>query len=340
MPIPVAEPLRPVLAVGGHLKSTVAIALDRQVVMSQHIGDLESPEAREQFDRTIHDLARLYEFRPEAVACDLHPDYASSLWAARCGLPVVRVQHHEAHVAACAAENLVRGPYLGVAFDGAGFGRDSTVWGGEFFGVEEHCFNRIAHLRHFPLPGGEAAIREGWRAVAGLWFACGELTEVPSALLPVLNRRLNSPLTSSVGRLFDAVTALLGLVTGNAFEGHAAMMLERCASACDTASAYPLPDGDWAPMLREIREDLRRGVARSLIAARFHNALAAWIGEMAHKTKLHQVVLSGGVFQNRYLTERVVSLLESGGHAVYLHRQVPPNDGGLALGQAVLAGKR
>ena len=340
MPMKVHGPLRPVLAVGGHLKNTVAIALDRQVVLSQHIGDLESPEARHQFERTIHDLSRLYDFRAEAVACDLHPDYASALWAARSGLPVVHVQHHEAHVAACAAENLVSGPYLGVAFDGAGLGRDSTIWGGEFFGVDGPSFNRIAHLRPFPLPGGEAAIREGWRAAAGLWFACGELSEVPSALLPVLIRRLNSPLTSSVGRLFDAVASVLGLVSGNAFEGHAAMMLERCASACDTGSAYPLPEGDWRPMLLAIRDDLCRGESPSLIAARFHNSLAVWIGEMAHKTKLHQVVLSGGVFQNRYLTERAVSLLEAEGHAVFLHREVPPNDGGLALGQAVIAGRR
>ncbi|MBN8729359.1 MAG: carbamoyltransferase HypF [Acidobacteria bacterium] len=339
-PVAVEGPLSPVLATGGHLKNTVAIALERQVVLSQHIGDLESPEAREQFERTIHDLSRLYDFHPEAVACDLHPDYASTLWASRCGLPVVYVQHHEAHIAACAAENLVRGPYLGVAFDGAGLGRDSTIWGGEFFGVDGASYSRIAHLRPFPLPGGEAAIREGWRAAAGLWFACGEVAEVPSALLPVLTRRLNSPLTSSVGRLFDAVASILGLVSGNAFEGHAAMSLERCASACDTSSAYPLADGDWRPMIEEIRNDLRRGVAHSLIAARFHNALAVWIGEMAHKTKLHQVVLSGGVFQNRYLTERVVALLESQGHAVFVHRQVPANDGGLALGQAVIAGRR
>lgn len=340
LPIAVEGPLSPVLATGGHLKNTVAIALEHQVVLSQHIGDLESPEAREQFERTIHDLTRLYQFRPEAVACDLHPDYASTLWASRCGLPVVHVQHHEAHIAACAAENHVKGPYLGVAFDGAGLGRDSTIWGGEFFGVDGSSHSRIAHLRAFPLPGGEAAIREGWRAAAGVWFACGELAEVPSALLPVLTRRLNSPHTSSVGRLFDAVASILGLVSGNAFEGHAAMLLERCATACDTSSAYPLEDGDWRPMIGEIRNDLRRGVAHSLIAARFHNALAVWVGEMAHKTKLHQVVLSGGVFQNRYLTERVVALLESQGHAVFVHRQAPPNDGGLALGQAVIAGRR
>ena len=235
LPVRVGRKLRPVLAVGGHLKNTVAIAVDQQVFVSQHVGDLDTLEARGAFERAIADLCRLYRFEPEAVVCDLHPDYASTRWAEASGLEVVRVQHHHAHVAGCAAENDLRGPYLGVAWDGTGYGLDGTVWGGEFFLAEEGRFERIAHPRPFRLPGGEAAVRQGWRAAASLMyetFGGAGLEGVPQRAVVErqLERGLNAPVTTSVGRLFDAVAAHRRRGAGEPLRGaggHAARTRDR-----------------------------------------------------------------------------------------------------------------
>ncbi len=337
LPVRTGRELRRVLAVGAHLKSTVAVAAGRQVFLSQHIGDLDTHEARIAFERAIADLARLYRFEPEIVACDLHPDYASTHWALAQGLPVVRVQHHQAHVAACAAENDIRGPYLGVSWDGAGYGSDATIWGGEFFLAADGGFDRIAHLRRFRLPGGEAAIKEGWRSAAAIRWELGRTDGTPPLIARMLERGVNSPLTSSVGRLFDAVSALAGVAQESRFEGQAAMLLERAIDGFQTADAYPLPGGDWAPLIDAVEWDVRAGAAQGLIAARFHNALANWILEVAEQSGVHRVCLSGGVFQNGYLVERAASLLESRGFEVFTHQRVPANDGGIALGQAVIA---
>ena len=361
--IHVEHDLTRVLAVGGHLKNTVAIGVGRDVFLSQHIGDLETVEARAAFQKAIDDLCRLYSFTPEVVACDLHPDYASSQWAERSGLPVIRVQHHQAHVAACAAENDVLGAYLGVSWDGTGYGLDGAIWGGEFFCVERNEFERIAHLRSFGLPGGDAAVREGWRSATSLLFEVDDLPsdrspggglqiEPPDAverspgnprleeakILYMLRHGINVVPTTSVGRLFDAVASLVGVAQQNRFEGQAAMLLENQIGLLRTDEAYALPGGDWAPLIRAVMADKRAGVAVPLMAARFHNAMVAWIVEVAAAAKLKQVVLSGGVFQNRYLTERAAAALESRGFVVHTHQRVPPNDGGIALGQAVLSG--
>ena len=333
--------LPPVLAVGGHLKNTVAIALGRQVFLSQHVGDLDTLEARQAFEWAIADLCRLYRFEPKLVACDLHPDYASTRWALGSGLPVVQVQHHQAHAAACAAENGLRGPYLGVAWDGTGYGTDGTVWGGEFFRVDGTKFERIAHLRPFRLPGGEAAVREGWRSAASLLAAALGPQAVPerpqrSVVLQMLARGLNAPWTTSVGRLFDAVASMTGVAEESRFEGQAAMLLERQIDEVND-DAYPLTDGDWAPIIEAVRCDVSRGESASHVSARFHNALANWIVSVAGQAGIPQVALSGGVFQNRYLVERTAALLEARGFQVYTHQRVPPNDGGIALGQAVVA---
>jgi hydrogenase maturation protein HypF len=340
LPVAVGEAMRPVLAVGGHLKNTVAIGVTDQVVLSQHIGDLDTSEARRSFVNAIDDLCRLYRFQPRAIACDLHPDYASTLWARESGLPLVMVQHHQAHAAACAAEHKLHGPFLGVSWDGTGYGLDGAIWGGEFFLAEKGGMERVAHIRPFRLPGGEAAIKETMRPAAGLlWELEGQGGVQNAVLRQMLARGVNSPLTTSVGRLFDAVAWLTATAARNSFEGQAAMQLERRASLVSTEDAYGLPGGDWAGLVEELRADLARGIDRCLAAAKFHNALANWILEVARRVAVENVVLSGGVFQNAYLTGRAARLLEEGGFRVFTHEQVPPNDGGIALGQAVLAGR-
>jgi hydrogenase maturation protein HypF len=346
LPVRVSHDLPKVLAVGGHLKNTVAIAIGNQVVVSQHVGDLETPEARMAFERAIADLCRFYRFEPELVACDLHPDYASSRWADASGLPVIRLQHHQAHVAGCAAENDIQGPYLGAAWDGTGYGLDGSIWGGEMFLVENHRFERVGHLRQFRLPGGDAAVQQGWRSAAGLrWELEGAsgLADLPQRqpLERMLKRSVNAPLTSSVGRLFDAVAAMAGIASESRFEGQAAMLLEQAIDGVRTEDCYPLAElasgvADWGPLVEAILHDRRMGAAAGLMAARFHNALAAWILAAARRTGVSQVALSGGVFQNSYLVDRTTYVLERSGYAVYVHQRVPANDGGISLGQAVM----
>jgi hydrogenase maturation protein HypF len=346
----VPHDLRPVLAVGGHLKSTVAIGFGRQVWLSQHIGDLDSPEVREAFERTIEDLCRLYRFTPEVIVSDLHPDYASTRWAQLqadiAGVPLVQVQHHQAHVASCAADNGLAVPYLGIAWDGAGLGSDGTIWGGEFFVADQKGFERVASLRPFALPGGEAAMRDCSRPAAGLlWKALGanEARErINHPLWAMLKHEINAPQSSSVGRLFDAVAYLAGAAQRNLFEGHAAMCLESAIAEIRTDKAYVIAPvngtGDWSELVVGVQSDRADGVALGVISAKFHNALANWIVAVARTTTLRSVVLSGGVFQNAYLARRARRLLEADGFDVFTHRQVPANDGGLALGQAVVAG--
>jgi hydrogenase maturation protein HypF len=344
LPVRVSDALPPVLAVGGHLKNTVAIAVGRLVFVSQHVGDLDTAEARGAFERAIEDLCRLYRFEPRMVACDMHPDYASTQWARASGLPVIPVQHHQAHVASCAAENDIHGEYLGVGWDGTGFGLDATVWGGEFFLVRDGTFERVAHLRPFRLVGGEAAIKQGWRSAASLLYeTLGPEAVENHVIRRMLERGVNSPVTTSVGRLFDAVASITGIAHENKFEGQAAMLLERSIGSLETEDCYPLGEGDgtadWAPLIEAVRSDVKKGAPRDLMAARFHNALVRWILRVAEKTGVRQVVLSGGVFQNSYLVERTAALLESRGFRVATHQRVPANDGGIALGQAVLAGR-
>ena len=256
LPVRVPKPLKRVLAVGAHLKNSVAIAAGHQVFVSQHVGDLDTAEARQAFERAIADLLRLYDFKPDLVACDLHPDYASTAWAEESGLPVVRIQHHQAHVAACAAENDVHGTWLGVSWDGTGYGTDGTIWGGEFFLVENGSFERFAHLRPFRLPGSEAAIRQGWRCAASLCREAGIPRFIPAMLQKMLEQGINSPYTSSVGRLFDAAAAIAGIAEESHFEGQAAMLLERAIGGTETADAYPLAGGDWAGLILELSADV------------------------------------------------------------------------------------
>ncbi|MGD1085641.1 MAG: carbamoyltransferase HypF, partial [Verrucomicrobiota bacterium] len=351
----------PILAVGGHLKNTVALAIGPQVFMSQHIGDLETAQSHEAFLRVIADFQRLYEAEPRTIASDGHPGYLStqfarSLLAGRPGRRGVSVQHHIAHVLACVAENELAPPVLGVSWDGTGYGSDGTVWGGEFFLVTETACRRVAHFRQFRLPGGEQAVKEPRRAALGLLYELfGETRTMNSftsselkVLAAMLKRGINSPLTSSAGRLFDAVAALLGLRQIVRFEGQAAMELEFAIAGVQTDESYPfaliaaqpasderLRVVDWGPIVAGVLGDLRRGLPVGAISAKFHNSLAEVIVAVARQAGQPQVALSGGCFQNRYLTERAAARLEQEGFRPYWHQRVPPNDGGIALGQIV-----
>jgi len=312
------------------------------------------------FHRTVADLPRLYEAQPELVACDLHPDYLSTKYATSTHLTVERVQHHWAHVLACMAENELEPPVLGVSWDGTGYGTDGTIWGGEFLVPVQDTFQRVAHLRQFRLPGGETAVKEPRRtAVAVLYEIWGQTGLDDGSLAPIaefsktelglirqmLAKGINAPVTSSMGRLFDAVSALAGIRQQVTFEGQAAMELESVIEPDVTAMyAFELSNGvpqiiDWAPMIGEILVDLRKGISQGAIAAKFHNTLAEIIVEVARQVVTPKVVLTGGCFQNRYLLEQAVQRLSQAGFKPYWHQRVPPNDGGIALGQIAAAAR-
>ncbi len=375
MPVPVRAGGPCVLAVGAHLKNTVALGMRGQVFLSQHIGDLETEQALTAFRRVIGDFEELYDERPEAVAADAHPDYLSTRHAAAMGRPVRIVQHHYAHIISCMLENELEPPVLGIAWDGTGYGTDGTVWGGEFFDVQADRCQRVAHLRPFRLPGGELAVKEPRRAALGVLYELGgaallERTDVAAvrAWAPVerrllkrmLERGVNAPLTSSVGRLFDAVAAILGLREVTHYEGQGAMELEFMLADDASDDAYPVrlceaeqgsavdPEKDpvvagvqlavrwtvdWGEMISRTLADLADGVARQTIAARFHNGLAEAMVQVARHLGRERVVLSGGCFQNKYLLERSLQRLRKEGFRPYWHQRIPPNDGGIALGQ-------
>lgn len=358
-PAPVATlPGPPVLAVGAHLKNAVALSTGERVVLSPHVGDLDTAPAVAHFRHTIEALGRLLDVRPQLVACDAHPDYASTQQARATGLPAVTVQHHHAHALACLADNGLEPPALALTWDGSGWGPDGTVWGGEALRVRpDGGYERVARLRPFPLPGGEAAVREPRRSALGLLFALegpGLLERDADPLWRLfrprerevlgrmLQRGLNCPRTSSVGRLFDGLAALCGLYPVAGFEGQAAMALEGALDPeAEAAAPYPLPllqegqpaELDWGPLLQAARVDLAGATPVPVVSARFHAALAAGAVAMAARAGEGRVLLSGGCFQNRALTEGCLQVLRAAGFEAYWHRQVPPNDGGLALGQ-------
>jgi hydrogenase maturation protein HypF len=346
LPIGMRQPPGPALAVGAQLKSAVAISVGQDAVLSQHLGDLGSAPAFENFRRAIDDLSALYAHTPEVVASDLHPDYRSTRGAAALGLPLVGVQHHYAHILSCMTENEIDAPVLGVAWDGTGWGTDGTVWGGEFLRVPLRGFERVGHLRTFGLPGSDKAVIEPRRAALGVLFEIYG-AELPDDLAPVralsprdratfvaiMEKRLNTPRTSSAGRLFDAVAALVGIRQTCTFEGQAAMELEWSIEGFDTTDHYDVAGGDWEPIVRGIVADLRRGVPVGRIAGRFHDSLTEMIVCVAARVGEEKVVLSGGCFQNRALVERTVRKLRARGFRPYWHQRVPPNDGGIALGQ-------
>lgn len=355
-----------VLAVGAHLKTTVCLVSRDALILNPHVGDMETSEAREAFECNAAEAGRFHDVQADVIACDMHPDYFTTGYAERSGLPCIKVQHHLAHVAACMAEHGLDGPVLGVAWDGTGYGPDGTVWGGEFLAVSGASWRRIGHLRPFRLPGGEKAIKEPRRAAIGaLYEIFGPDIFADSSLLPVqsftdaergvlksvLERGLNAPLTSSAGRLFDVVAALIGLRQKATYEGQAASELEWAADSIETDEAFAFDlaetkeDGvsqfviDWAPAVRGILFALAAQADGAFVAAAFHNTLAEMIAAAADRTGRETVVLTGGCFQNRYLTERAVRRLREKGFRPYWHRRVPPNDGGISLGQAAWAAR-
>ncbi len=361
---------RPVLACGAELKSTFCLASGDRAIVSQHIGDLENAETLRSFTAGIEHFSALFEIRPAVIAHDLHPDYLSTKYAlerceAETGLEPVGVQHHHAHIASCLADSGVGADgerVIGVAFDGTGYGTDGTIWGGEFLVAGLRGFTRAGHLAPVPMPGGAAAIRQPWRMAAAYLDAAypggsGSPLDVATRnearwanVVTMARRGINAPLTSSAGRLFDAVAALLGVRDSVTYEGQAAIELEQLADPAERgAYRAGIESGEVLrvaghDLVCAAAEDLTAGVARELIATRFHNGTAALIADccvlLRERTGLGTVALSGGVFQNLLLLNTAVGLLESYGFTVLTHSQVPCNDGGISLGQAVVAGAR
>jgi hydrogenase maturation protein HypF len=354
---------RPVLAVGAELKNTFCLAKGRHAFVSHHIGDLENAETLRSFTEGIEHFRRLFDVDPQVVAHDLHPEYLSTKYALDLdGVELAGVQHHHAHIASCLADNRADGPVIGVAFDGTGYGPDGTIWGGEFLVADLAGFERGGHLAPVPMPGGAAAIRQPWRMAAAYLDAAYSGTPPDAlgvvqrnaahwgAVVAMGRRGINSPVTSSAGRLFDAVAALLGVRDAINYEGQAAVELEQLADPHEERG-YQAQMGNHRPfgingfdLVREAAEDIAAGTARELVAARFHNGVAALIEAgcmlLRERHGLGTVALSGGVFQNLLLLRGAVARLEARGFRVLLHSRVPCHDGGISLGQAVVAAAR
>jgi hydrogenase maturation protein HypF len=362
-PMPLAGPSRRrVLAVGAELKNTIAVAKDGWVVASHHIGDLEHLATYQSFRQALDHLPRLYGVTPEVIAHDLHPEYLSTKYALEMDLPPWGIQHHHAHIASCLADNSRVGPVLGLAFDGLGFGPDGTLWGGEFLLVSLSECSRVGHLRPVPMPGGSAAIREPWRMAVSWAVASvgadraarltGVLDERTPALIDLVSRRQGSQgyrlSTTSVGRLFDAVAALVGVRRRITYEGQAAIELEAAASAVAQADPYPVAL-EWGagvvldprPLVGAVISAMEKGEKGSSVAASFHAGLAAGAVEaavgLARRHHMDTVALSGGVFQNQLLSGLIARGLSASGLEVLTHRHVPANDGGISIGQAAIA---
>jgi hydrogenase maturation protein HypF len=378
-PIRLSFKTRQVLGCGAEEKNTFCLTKDNYAFLSQHIGDMENMETLEHFDSTISLYKRLFHIEPEIVAHDLHPDYLATKYArelGESGIKLIPVQHHHAHIASCLADNGLESPVIGVAFDGTGMGVDGNIWGGEFLVADYRNFRRAGHLEYLPLPGGDAAIKRPRRTAIGYILtllgenalntviaseakqsqlaSIGQVTEVEVEVIKrQIERKINSPLSSSMGRLFDVISALLGIRGEIDYEGQAAVELEMAAYEEDYAHAqegysYHIVEDEGIrivqlrDLLSAVIEDLHQGISKGRISLKFHNTVAQMINEMCHliadeTPMVSGVALSGGVFQNRLLLRKTVSLLESSGFQVFTHRQVPCNDGGISLGQAVIA---
>ncbi len=363
--LPLPRKIPPTLAVGALLKNTFTLTRGEEAFVSQHLGDLEDLKTLEFFEAVFHHLAKLLDFEPEILVCDLHPEFMSTRlaeeWAKARGLPLLRVQHHVAHALATMAERGLKPPLLALVLDGLGYGEDGHIWGGEVFLIGQDKVKRLGHLEEVPQPGGDAAAKEPWRmALSYLLSALGKekALELSAELLPkiprektalvfhLIRRRFNAPLTSSAGRLFDAVAAILGISLVNHYEGEAAMRLEALAAKGETIKTYPLPlikrgkklVWETSTLLRNLLKDYRQGTPPSEIAASFHLSLAKGLAKglclLAQETGLKKVLLSGGCFQNALLTEALCRYLIEFGLRPFLPENIPLNDGGLSYGQA------
>lgn len=364
LPVFLRRKIMPVLSCGAELKNTVCIAKDNKAFLSQHIGDLENLSTLEFFELTIRHMKRILDIDPQIVACDLHPDYLSTKYALLLkNVNIIRVQHHHAHIAGCMAENMIDEPVIGLSFDGTGYGEDGRIWGGEVMIAEKNHYTRAAHISYIPMPGSAAAIKEPWRMAASyLYDAFGE--EMWGLDIPVfretgrdkirfvtdmISKKINSPETSSLGRLFDGISAILGIRNRVCFEGQAAMELEMLSDE-NIEKTY---DYEWitdcniykiltAPIIRSVVRDLLNGVDTSVIGGKFHRTVICLFSSLCEKirkdTGIKRVALSGGVFQNSTLLYGMIKALEEKHFTVYTHKSVPSNDGGISLGQAVIAG--
>ena len=369
VPVPVflKEELPAILAVGGELKNTICLTKGSHAFLSQHVGDLENVESYKFFGEAVEHLEKILEIQPKIIAHDLHPDYFSTKWAlAQKGVQFVGVQHHHAHIASCMAENHLDGQVIGIALDGTGYGTDGRIWGGEVLVASYAEFERAAHFEYVPLPGGSAAIREPWRMAVSylaqhfgnefLNFSVPFVQQLDpqktKLLLQMLKSGVNSPLTSSCGRLFDAVAALIGIRQQVNYEAQAAIELEMAIGACDDAQAYPFElktrDNCWTigtrPLFEAIISDLRGDMPTEVISQRFHNGLVEILTlvttQVREKTGLQRICLSGGTFQNMYLAAKLQMRLLTAGFQVFTHHEVPAGDGGLSLGQAIVTAHR
>jgi hydrogenase maturation protein HypF len=373
-PRPIKLPLEcpgPILAVGGQLKGVFALGRGRQAFLSHHMGDLDQFDAYRAFERDILLYQQLFDIRPNIIAHDLHPEYASTGYAQRRameGIELFPVQHHHAHMASCMAEHGLDEMVIGVTFDGTGFGTDATIWGGEFLVGDYTQFVRAGHLRCVRLPGGDKAIREPWRiALSHLLDAglnepsvSGVSASQQRTIKQMIDRGFNSPVTSSAGRLFDAVAAIAGVRSHVSFEGQAAIQLEWLATDVADKGIYPFelqPESasgcqkmdlspfsiDTRPLIRAIAEDSQKSTPIEVIARRFHSTIVEMIvaacDRIRSQTGLKAVVLSGGVFLNALLLREVCAQLAAAGFRAYRHRLVPPGDGGLSLGQLAIAAR-
>jgi len=370
-PYPIFLPFgsKQVLACGGELNNTFCFTKDEHAFLSQHIGDMENEETLEHFENTIELYKKLFRIEPEIMAYDMHPEYLSTKYAldagSEQGLSLIPVQHHHAHIVSCLVENKVEGPVIGVALDGTGYGTDGTIWGGEFLLTDWRCFQRVGHLEYVPLPGGEAAIKKPYRMALGyLYSLLGEdfsleslpISKVNSDELNIIRqqikRGINSPLTSSAGRFFDAVSALVGVRGEIDYEAQAAIELEMLApDKLDEfeSESYPFSIVEHQGMrvvrlgelFSAIVQEVKNQIPAPIISLKFHNTMAEIITEMckliAEDTGINQVALSGGVFQNRLLLKLATAALQKEGFSVLTHHLVPCNDGGISLGQAVIA---
>jgi len=357
-PIEVSFKLKEGVAFGGELKNTISLSKNNLIYISQHIGDLKNKDSFEYMKWVYSDLLELLSIRPEFVACDLHPDYLSTIFSESLNLPLIKIQHHKAHIASVAGSlNLKDKSLIGVSFDGVGFGEDGNSWGGEFFLCNGKDYKRVAHLEYFELPGGDIATKEVWRIAYSLlrkYFGCNIPINFPvepdkvQIIDFMLKNKMNTPTTSSIGRLFDGVSSLLDLIQTTTFEGEGAMILESIASPLITTSYEPIilkENGEFIiklePLITDIISDIKYNISKEEISAKFHNYICSIILKVSNILRdaysVEDVILSGGVFQNVYILNRIKSILTDEEFNVHLPKDVPINDGGISFGQLYLA---